>query len=246
MPASSDFARKQLWLPLDERALAGDANSIRDAQWSWYQVFGRLAPGATLEQVNAELAVVYRRLYQNTEANRGRSSAAGYLSDFVTGYIRYQLRLWAGAAVLVLILCAVNFATMSLARGMQRRDAIAIRAALGASKARIVRMLLAEAVVMAAFAGAMAVVLATWLLSFVDVIFADNALTISPSMNWTTVALGVLATVIVGFVFALAPAGELAKVDLRSMMQSGSSATTSSRTDLRGRHAPSPCNSVSR
>jgi putative ABC transport system permease protein len=235
MPATFGFGGAQFWLPLDEDALARDAAAARDPGYRWYQVFGRLAPGATLEQLNAELPVVYQRLFENSEAHRGRSSTAGSFADFQTGVLRFQLRLWAGAAVLILILCAVNFTTMSLARGMQRRDDIAIRAALGASKVRIVRMLLAEAMLMAVLAGAMAVVLAWWLLSFVNAIFANDALDLSLSMSWMTVGLGVLATVVVGFVFALAPAVELAKVDLRSMMQSGSSSTTSNRSDLRGR-----------
>lgn len=236
MPPNFDFPQAKIWLPLPESEL-DVAATTRDNDWSPYSNVARLAPGKTVAEASAELAVVYRRLYGADRQRRLLSARASPLVEELTSAIRYQLRLWGAAAFVILLLCAVNFATMSLARGMRRRDEIAVRAALGASRYRIARMLTVEALLFALLAGAGAILFASWLLSFVQSLIAEGPLAVTPRIDWPTVAFAVGATLVVGFVFALAPALELAKVDLRAVMQAGSAASTSRRGELRGRRA---------
>jgi predicted permease len=237
MPASFEMpVGAQIWLRLANRSIAASA-AVAVESYSPYYAFARLAPGVANEQASAELALEYRRLYGDSGSARLHSARVVPLSEHVTRGLREQLRLWGAAAILILILCAVNFATMSLARGMRRRDDIAVRAALGASRGRIVRMLVVEATLLASLGGIIAVVFATWMLSYIVSLVAEGPLGVTASIDWKTVAFSVGTTVVVGFVFALAPAVELAAVDLRSLMAGGAQGTTAKRGELRGRRS---------
>ena len=112
---------------------------------SWF-VVGRLRPNVTFEQAQAEMSAIARRLdEQLPAAERNRGISVVPLSLYVVGP-RSRLALWmlGGAVFCVFLIAAANVASLSLARSASREREIAIRAALGASRARIVRQLLAE------------------------------------------------------------------------------------------------------
>ncbi|HEX7939288.1 MAG TPA: FtsX-like permease family protein, partial [Gemmatimonadaceae bacterium] len=150
------------------------------------------------------------------------------------GSWRGQLGVWAAAAAVIALLCAVNFATVSLARGMRRRGEIAVRTALGASVGRIVAMLTCEAAIIAAIGGAVSVLIASWLLGARSGWFGVGRMLVEPTITWRVAASGVAATVLVGFIFALAPALQLAHANLRPLL-SGSQQTFGSRRQVRAR-----------
>jgi predicted permease len=136
--------------------------------------------------------------------------------------------LWASLAVMIAILCAVNFATMSLALGLRRRQEFAVRSALGASRRRMAWTLLCESLLLAVAASMVAVIAGMWFAGFVRHFVADAL----PSDTWISasrmVAFGSTATVGVGLLFALAPAAELARADLRPFL-TGSASLSSRR-----------------
>jgi predicted lysophospholipase L1 biosynthesis ABC-type transport system permease subunit len=128
---------------------------------AWF-VVGRLHPNVTLEQAQAEMSAIARRLEEQlpvSERNRGISVVP--LSLQLTGP-RSRLALWmlTGAVCCVLLIAATNVASLSLARSASREREIAIRAALGASQPRIVRQLLAESLTLAVMSGLLGVLVA--------------------------------------------------------------------------------------
>ncbi|HEX7937393.1 MAG TPA: ABC transporter permease [Gemmatimonadaceae bacterium] len=237
MPEGFDFPfNVDVWLPLNEDSIAAEARDPT-AHSNYLQAFGRLAPGATIQQASVEIGALYRRLYRNDPTFGVRYARVMTVGEYMVSLMREALQVWSAAAILVAILCAVNFATMSMARGMRRRDEIAVRAALGATRIDLARTLLVEAVLLSALGGAVAILFGYWIVGFASALFASGTLPVTPAMDWKTILESVSATMVVGFVFAAAPALELAKVDLRSALQGAAGAVTSNRRDLLGRRA---------
>lgn len=236
MPRELELFSSGLWMPLNPDRISAEARE-KDEHFAYLHAIGRLAPGATWQQASAEAASLYHRLYADDEIRKGRTSRVVSLATYFADGLREGTQLWIAAAILIAILCAVNFATMSMARGMRRRDEIAVRAALGASRFDIARTLLTEATLLAAIGGVLSAWFGWLLLKLAITVFGVTAMPVDPAMDWATLSFGVVVTVIVGFVFAAAPALELAKVDLRMALQGAAVSTTSQRHDLFGRRA---------
>lgn len=147
----------QLWIPLDLRPIL----SSRAADRRMLQSLGRLAPGATVTQVNAELGVLVPSPDPPAAAQRWLTTAVP-VREAIVGDVRPALLVVMGAALLVLTLTCVNVAGLYLTRATARRRQLAVRAALGASRWQVVRPLIVEAIVLALMGGAIGVVLAIW------------------------------------------------------------------------------------
>jgi putative ABC transport system permease protein len=230
-PRFGVYQSAPVWFLLDEDALAREAAEPRNNDPS-YGVWVRRKADVSAEAANVQVATLFKRLYRGQPAG-SRSAEIVSIRTLVVGGVIGSLNLWSAAAILILILCAVNFATMSLARGLRRRGEIAVRAALGASRWNIVSEIVTEAMVLSAVSGALSVLVAWWLMSFAAQLLG-GWLPVEPSIDWRVMMFGVIAAMLVGFVFAVAPAVELAKVDLRSVLQGHSSAVTSKGREAAG------------
>lgn len=229
------FPRVRLWVAIPDSVIDASARAEMVNTPPSYLGLARLARGSSIEQLSAEVAVLYERIYASHPLRGVRSSRAQALSGYISGWFGDEIQLWSAIAFVVAILCAVNFATMSLARGLRRRGEIAVRSALGASAFRVVRLLVAESVLIALAGGAGAILLGAWLLRFVASWFAGGLIVLEPTLSWMTLAFGLAGTTVVGIAFALAPAIELAKVDLRSRLQGNAANSTTRGGELRGR-----------
>jgi putative ABC transport system permease protein len=147
----------EFWTPLAPEP------QLRDARSSfWLPVIGRLKPAVTVATAHREMAEIAGRLEQAYPANRGYGANVVPLRDDLVGGIDRALRVLMGAVAFVLLIACANLANLMLGRAATRRREIAIRTALGAGRARLVRQILTEAMVLAVIGGTVGVVLAVW------------------------------------------------------------------------------------
>ncbi len=150
----------QLWMPLDLQRI----NDARALDRRMLQAVGRLAPGATVAQANAELAA----LVPPGEAPESGAASSRWVvtavpvRDAIVGDVRPVLLVVMGAAILVLALVGVNVAGLNLTRAMSRRRLVAVRTALGATRWQAVRPLVAEAIVLSVAGGMLGLLMAVW------------------------------------------------------------------------------------
>jgi putative ABC transport system permease protein len=173
------------------------------------ELFGRLAPGATLESANAELSTVYAamiREHQEAYAQKGDNRIhAVLLRDQITSGARTILWVLLAASILVFIIACSNVANLILARSVRREGELAIRAALGASSGALRRTLLAESLLLCG-AGAILGVLSARPMVAILARYASRFsvraldLTIDASMLWVGAGLAILASVLLAFV----------------------------------------------
>jgi putative ABC transport system permease protein len=159
MPADFDFpVGAEAWAPLD-LSTSGLANRADH----YLQVIGRLKPGISIPQAQAELDTISTRLAQQyPRTNSGHGIRVVSVVEDLTHGSRQFILVLMGAAVFVLLLACANVANLQLARAATRQKEIALRVALGGSRWRIVRQLLVESVVMALLGGLAGLLLASW------------------------------------------------------------------------------------
>ena len=138
------------------------ADDLKNRGLSFIPVFARLKPGISLAQAQADLDLVGRRIAGRYAEHAGRSMTATPLLDDIVGPIKPVLEAMLVAALMVLLIACANVASMLLARAAGRQREIAIRAALGSSRVRIVRQLLTEAALISLVGGALGTLLAAW------------------------------------------------------------------------------------
>ncbi len=190
----------------------------------FWSVIGRLRPNVTFEQAQAEMSAVARRLdEQLPAAYRNGGISVVPLSVQVTGRSA-RLALWmlTGAVFCVLLIAATNVASLSLARSASREREIAVRAALGASRARIVRQLLAESLTLAVVAGLLGLLVALAGIRFILAVKPGNVARLNEiSLDPQVLGLALALCLLTGILVGLAPAITMARRNLRPSGQEG-------------------------
>jgi len=190
-----------------------------------YLVIARLKPEVSLEQAQAQMAAIGTRLAkQYPDTNRDKNVAVTRLRDEMVSHVRLTLFLLLGTVGLVLLIACANVANLLLAKATVRTREIAIRAAVGASRTRIIRQLVTESLLMALAAGAAGLVLAAW---GADALVA-LAPTDVPRLTEAHIDFGVLAftfgiSVLASLLFGLAPALQLSRTDLNEALKQSAS-----------------------
>jgi predicted permease len=171
------------------------------------QVWGRLRPGATLEQAQSELTLVGRRLADDyPESNRGRTFIASPLGPFV-GDVRATLWLLLAAVGLVLLVACANIGSLLLARAVSRDRELAMRAALGAGRGRLMRQCLTESAVLGLIGGGAGIALAMFGVG-PFIAFWPGTLPRADdiAVDWRVLLFAIVASLASSVVFGLAPA----------------------------------------
>ena len=197
----------QLWAPLVTRGALPDGPPMtRGARY--LRVIARLAPGVTEQQAREEMSAVGKRLSEAfPDENANVSIGLTSLAAEIVGDAGDSLMVVLAAVGFVLLICAINVAGLTLARGTARGREIAIRAAIGASRRRIVRQLVTESLVLYAIAGAFGLTLAWWAQRWiVSVLPATMPRVAEIAINWRIVAFSVAITVVIGVLFSILPA----------------------------------------
>ena len=211
------------WAPLSmQREVTREDDWLAERGDHRLEVLGRLKPGVTRERAAAALHTTVQRLADAYPNERDRNTKVQVLPenegrfDHAAGTIKLGAGVALGVVALVLLIACANVANLLLARSAARRKEIGIRLALGASRARIVRQLLTESVLLALLAGALGLLIAFWVADLLHAIIPVLPYTVimdfAPDSRALWFTLGV--SLLTGIVFGLAPALQASKLDL--------------------------------
>lgn len=190
----------------------------------WRMLFGmgHLRPDVNVSQAQAEASTVATQLAQaySTE-NGGRGARVEYLRDILLRDIRPMLwLLFAAVGVILLIACA-NLANLLMARGLSRQKEIAVRAALGASRWRLIRQLLTETTLIGLLGGGGGLLLAYWGLYGLLKLPQNFVNTSEATLDNRVLLFALAVSLVTGWLFGLIPALQLAKPELQSSLKEG-------------------------
>jgi len=189
----------------------------------------RLKPGVTREQARAEMVGITKRLEQQyPDYNTGTSANVVGLQEQMVQNIRPALILLLGAVSLVLLIACVNVANLLLARAASRGREVAIRTAIGAGRARVIRQLLTESVLLSLGGGLLGLFLAWASLGPLLKISAGSVPQVIPiELDRSVLFFTVLVSLVTGLVFGIVPALRTAGLDLRGTLNENSRGSTS-------------------
>jgi predicted permease len=187
------------------------------------RVLARLRPGVTLAQAQAEVALIGRHLAERyPKSNEGHTITAELLQQQLVGDVRSTLWLLLGAVSLVLLIACVNVASLLLARAISRERELAMRVALGAGRGRLVRQCLTESAVLALSGGVLGVLLAAiGVRPFVTFWPGNLPRAEEIHLDWRVLLFAVVASLLSGLLFGLAPALRAPSRELEQALRAG-------------------------
>ncbi len=222
LPPGFDFPLQlsgaQVWTPVSLQVLFAGKRYAHG-----FMTLARLKPGIALEQAQAEMDAIARRLEaQYPESNEGLGAHVVSLHDHLVGEARPVLLMLLGAVALVLLIACANVANMLLARSEGRRREFAVRGALGAGRPRLIRHLLAESLLLSLLGGAFGVLLATWgIETLAAMIPAEMPRCDEIGLDGRVFSFALLVALAAGLAFGLLPALHAAPSNLPVGLKAG-------------------------
>jgi putative ABC transport system permease protein len=224
--------RTDVWMPdIDELS----SSSVRGGHD--LRAVARLKNDATMEQAKAELNIIAQHLEQQYPAsNRGWRVTLTSVRDVILGTPYKAVWVLLGAVWCLLLIACANIANLQLARLARRNKEMALRSALGASRARIIRQMLTESVLLAFIGGVIGLILAWWAIGWMRALGPETI----PRLQEVAIDRGVLAftslaTLMTGIAFGLLPALQSSTTDLNEALKEGPRGATTSKTGNRTR-----------
>ena len=217
-PALSLLSAGDIWVPMTIDP--GRENRLNHV----ILAVGRLRRGVAMEQAQSEMDNVAARVgAEYPEVKDWGIRLVTFYNFFVQPQLRTALVVLLGAVACVLLIASANVANLLLARASSRQKEIAVRTAMGASRARLIRQMLVESLVLSSIGGAVGVLAAMWAIDAIGAILPPNLLPVPDIHVDSTVLLFALgATAATGILFGLAPAWHASRTDLNDVLKQAS------------------------
>jgi putative ABC transport system permease protein len=230
-----DRAFNQIWRPLAFEP----ENMTRN--FHWFGAYARLKPGVTLEQARSQMNAIGSRIaHDYPDSNKGWGVAVDRYSDVLMGKsMRQSLYVLLASVLMILLIACANLANLTLARSVERAREVAIRAALGAGRSRLIRQFLTESVLLSCCGGILGIGIGYATMAGLRVAIPPYTFPreVSITMDERVLLFTLAISVLTGIVFGLAPAIHASRASLTaSMMESGRGSSTG-RTQQRLRSA---------
>ncbi|MCU1267445.1 MAG: hypothetical protein JWM21_3763 [Acidobacteria bacterium] len=224
LPASFQFAFRpaDLWLPYQP-----NQGQLTRRFMHGTNLIGRLKPGVSAAQAQSALALIAARIEkEHNESHAGTGLTLVPLQEQVVGQVKPILLILLGAVGFVLLIACANVASLLLTRSLTRQKEVAIRAALGATRARVIRQLLTESLLLSLAGGVVGLLIAYWGVGALVAALPDNQLNALPFLKTLKIDTGILAfsvglSFLTGLVFGLAPALQSSRLDLNEVLKEG-------------------------
>ncbi|HEY9284929.1 MAG TPA: ABC transporter permease [Pyrinomonadaceae bacterium] len=216
----------ELWVPLP----IGSANTTADRTSRYLIAVARLKQGVTPEQAQTEVTTVAGRLAQEYNESKGVGANVFTLQQQVLGDIGLPLKVLLGAVGFILLIACANVASLQLARAAKRSKEIAVRAALGASRADLIRQLLVESALLALMGGALGCLLAAWGMRLLVALGPPNVPRIQEvSIDWRVLLFTLGVSLLTSLLVGLTPALRASRPNLQEELKDGWSSASSGR-----------------
>ncbi|MGA8075657.1 MAG: ABC transporter permease, partial [Candidatus Acidiferrales bacterium] len=222
----------QYFVPMMMQPQVLPGESIEERNPTFVHIMGRLKPGVSIAHAQADLGTIAGNLareYSTTSQNVGVFVAPVWKAHYgVQDFLRSVLGFLMVIASLVLLIACVNVANLLLARATVREREIAIRAAMGASRNRLIRQMLAESVVLAVGGGIGGILLALWganLLSFFTPATKHLPIGLTLGVDKTVLAFTLILSIATGIIFGLVPAWRGSRTNLNESLKSAGRVT---------------------
>ncbi len=237
---------RDLWMPVETWAAVARADELTSHEFRWFKLLGRLAPGATLSQVNEQVRATAEALAAtDPKDNQGRG--ARVVSDFS---YRMERAGTTGIVLFVIVGCVVllgtlNLAQIMLARALARSPEVALRLSLGAHRRTVARQLLIENLMLGIFglaagltvAAAIAKLLPRLLVNEPAMLVAIGDTSTNFQLDWRVFSFAAMLAVVTLLLLALVPLTQVARAELLPVLQSASTTRTEARTPFLRRAA---------
>jgi len=241
-----------IFAPITMRGFSQPFKDFENRRSYWAYVFGRLKPGVTIEQARAALAAPYHNIINDVEAPLQRGMSDQTMARFkartltlepgargqsdVSTQARAPLTLLLGVTALVLLIACANIANLLLARAASRAGEMAVRLSIGAGRAQLIRQLLGESCLLAAFGGIGGLFVAQWTLNLMTAILPKEAVdTIAPRIDTVLVLFAGALALGTGLLFGLFPALHSTRPDLVTALKGTSGQPAGARSASRFR-----------
>jgi putative ABC transport system permease protein len=218
-PGFSFPDRGELWMPFQVDPVNDDPGNRFHAG-----AIGRIKTGVTVDQATADLHRIDAELQRQwPDANHAWRADVVSMREDLVGDLRQPLKVFMWAVGLVLLMVCANVANLMLARGATRAREIAVRSALGATRARLGRQLMTESLLVAALGGAIGVLIAWWGVRLLRFAFPDQMppYFITLALDGTTLFFVLAIAILTGLLFGTVPSLRGTKVDLNSALRDG-------------------------